>query len=922
MAKGKAEKRRLEVKAVLDDCLRFESWDSSDTEEDISRPKKTARRSDNEQGDHVSDSSQTVQYQNSCLSPEDSLKRNDSSPAEVRRVNGDSGEHNPLTESSGNKVCGDASNKQSQEGGDDGDEEYSTPTIIISAADDAEVREREEFISRADTEDGENEGNRDNDTTTPSSLGLGAPWTGSSSDAEFEQNRDQGHELSSDAHSTGDIFTQAMELNAEFPHINPSEIYELLENKENRATAVQAVREKLEARASTSGGRGVGVHNPPPPPPPPPPGLPKDDSMSNDPLVQNDPVYRDMRIIAQMFPEQEQTRLYALVEAHYYRPDRVQVVIEELLQGHSSQDRLQSLPQTPPPVPAPQLASVSRETAPRDPVGGAQALDETDDRLKEHLEHLRAVFPDCDPNFIFERLEAHKLSPDRVKVIAAEMFERRDYPRLKEVEERRGKEARKRHLQKMEFTLEEFVEKFPDPEETFGDTEKEMREGYRRHLDTQLQHDFPDFHSHYVQKVIDGFSFHLLPIVRQLEVTRETIFANGGRSKKLRSEPKEVALVYPEDPDERFFYELWYTLNEHKVNDHFLEREALRQVRLVEARANGQLLECPCCCEEECLSEDMRACVQGHLFCRNCVAHSARVAFGDGKTTFPCLSGYCEHQFPLSVLKESLPSAMFSKMLRKLQEEEVRQAGIADLVECPFCSFATIMPDPHDKVLHCLNPECLKDSCRLCREPEHMPLRCEEVERQSETAMRTFIERRVTEAMLRKCHRCGKHFIKEAGCNKMTCVCAATSCYVCKEPGIDYGHFTGSNCTEEDANTLHLREMEQAEREAREEYVRLHPEAADIALRHNPADHIRQAANQMENPMHDEDRDPVEEIFDDSSDESDRHGNSLRIREKQNRSLLKNKIFRKKPNCDAGFCSRQCQKPEADNISVLRTATY
>ena len=33
-----------------------------------------------------------------------------------------------------------------------------------------------------------------------------------------------------------------------------------------------------------------------------------------------------------------------------------------------------------------------------------------------------------------------------------------------------------------------------------------------------------------------------------------------------------------------------------------------------------------------------------------------------GKTSFPCLTGFCEHQIPLSVLKEVLPSSMFSKV--------------------------------------------------------------------------------------------------------------------------------------------------------------------------------------------------------------------------------------------------------------------
>ena len=92
-------------------------------------------------------------------------------------------------------------------------------------------------------------------------------------------------------------------------------------------------------------------------------------------------------------------------------------------------------------------------------------------------------------------------------------------------------------------------------------------------------------------------------------------------------------------------------------------------------------------------------------------------------------------------------------------------------------------------VLVWLNMRHTFEFVRLCREPNHVPLRCEEVERQNETDMRTYIEKRVTEAMLRKCHRCDKRFVKDVGCNKMTCICGATSCYVCREPDIDYSHF-------------------------------------------------------------------------------------------------------------------------------------
>ena len=101
------------------------------------------------------------------------------------------------------------------------------------------------------------------------------------------------------------------------------------------------------------------------------------------------------------------------------------------------------------------------------------------------------------------------------------------------------------------------------------------------------------------------------------------------------------------------------------------------------------------------------------------------------------------------------------------------------------------MSNPDDKVLKCLNPDCLKESCRLCQEPNHIPLRCNEVEKKSEVAMRTFIENYISEAVMRACHKCGKKFFKNTGCNKMTCICGATSCYACKAKDINYDHFNG-----------------------------------------------------------------------------------------------------------------------------------
>ncbi|XP_070182008.1 E3 ubiquitin-protein ligase RNF216-like isoform X2 [Littorina saxatilis] len=625
-----------------------------------------------------------------------------------------------------------------------------------------------------------------------------------------------------------DIFSQAVKLTSEFPHVDPSSIYELLEKHAGNEDCRRLVRITLLAEPASSAD--VSAADPTTPKP----VNAREGSISNNPLVRDDPVFRDMRVVSKMFPEKDENEIYALVEAHYYKPDRVQLVIEELLRGETNSQEEISLSHSH----AGELETSKSESGPGTPASSPLKAgintSREDSFLQDDVRHLRDIFPDCDPNYIFERLEACKNAEDRVNVLATEMFEHKEYPRLKDVVEKQTKAARKHRLHKMKFTLQEFLAKFPDPATTFADEEKEMKESYKAHVTSQLKHDFPDFKSSYMKTVVDKHRSHLLPIVKEVEAYRHEILATGRDSKALRQETKDAPLVYPEEPDEYFFYELWYTLNEQRVKDHFDRIAARRAARVELARGRKELYECNCCFEDECLFEEMNNCADGHLFCRQCIARSVEAAFGEGKTSFPCLTGFCEHQIPLSVLKVVLPSSMFSKVLRKLQEEEVRQAGIPDLVDCPFCNFATIMDNPEDRVFHCLNPECLKDSCRFCQEPNHVPLKCEEVEKQSETDMRTFIEKRVTEAMLRKCHNCGKRFVKDTGCNKMTCICGATSCYICRQPDIDYSHFNGNKCGEGDMNKVHQQEMERAAAMAKAEFLKDHPEAADIDLKYNP----------------------------------------------------------------------------------------
>ena len=78
----------------------------------------------------------------------------------------------------------------------------------------------------------------------------------------------------------------------------------------------------------------------------------------------------------------------------------------------------------------------------------------------------------------------------------------------------------------------------------------------------------------------------------------------------------------------------------------------------------------------------------------------------------------------------------------------------------------------------CRNPSCSRPSCLKCKKAWHDPHICHEPLLQS---LRTSIEAARTAAVKRTCPRCGTGFVKSSGCNKLTCVCGYSMCYLCRQ---------------------------------------------------------------------------------------------------------------------------------------------
>jgi hypothetical protein len=78
----------------------------------------------------------------------------------------------------------------------------------------------------------------------------------------------------------------------------------------------------------------------------------------------------------------------------------------------------------------------------------------------------------------------------------------------------------------------------------------------------------------------------------------------------------------------------------------------------------------------------------------------------------------------------------------------------------------------------CANPLCRRVSCITCQKPWRDPHICHEP---LLLDLRATVEAARTAAVKRTCPRCGLSFVKSSGCNKLTCVCGYSMCYLCRK---------------------------------------------------------------------------------------------------------------------------------------------
>lgn len=433
--------------------------------------------------------------------------------------------------------------------------------------------------------------------------------------------------------------------------------------------------------------------------------------------------------------------------------------------------------------------------------------------MESNYATLLAVFPDVSPAFLQEQAWNIGNDPGKLEAFISNSLERKSsLPSRKEYEKVQSKKQEEGKIRSM--TVPDFLSQYPDPHQHFLDTSTPVSEVYRGHALFYIAKHYPGINLSEVKKVLEKNNGHFVPSIRQVD-----IMATNKKGKKIAQKLPEK----PKDMDLNFLKEYIYYKMEPRIRKGQVREEKKRAKAVEDARKVGGLVECQVCLDSDCLVAEVAMCEAGCMFCRDCVRRGAEVQIGDSKATISCLLS-CGENFPLAVLQTLLPPQMYSKVLQRIQMEEVRAAGLEDLVQCPACSFATIMPDPEDKVIICGNKDCGKMTCRLCGEESHLPLSCDEVEKDGEVVARTKLEDAMTEAMVRACVKCKKRFFKDEGCNKMQCQCGQSMCYLCRKPvDDDYKHFYAQGASPmkgkcplwSDNTNLHKAEVMKAAEEAR-----------------------------------------------------------------------------------------------------------
>ena len=305
----------------------------------------------------------------------------------------------------------------------------------------------------------------------------------------------------------------------------------------------------------------------------------------------------------------------------------------------------------------------------------------------------------------------------------------------------------------------------------------------------------------------------------------------------IKSKPNEVALDGGDDfghitkftDEQTYFKQLeQMQLKIHKHNE-INDQKLIKAKEEAEAKYNA-IRTCCVCYEEMPNREDLIGCSHScsemiHLVCNSCLQGHINSMLSDGIASLDCMfnkSDKCGGTYNEIYIQKAI--GLDNKdMLDKWSEtiittEIVKLASICDnYMICPLCcKWGCIFEAPaglankHAYYIPC--GKCGEQWCTLCKRKSHNNRTCYELQFTADetdeikaNVVDKMLQDITTRTLTHCCTICGCTYIKDEGCNLMTCPkCNGMSCYICGmklyiKGNTKYWHFTGHDLADREA---------------------------------------------------------------------------------------------------------------------------